>query len=118
MSQFTDFIGNSATRSFEEGEIIFAEGAPADGYMYALLEGNIQLDRQGKVLEVVSEGGVFGELALIDNEPRSATARATQASRLATISEERFRELILRNPSFALEIMRLLTRRIRANLER
>jgi CRP-like cAMP-binding protein len=118
LSQFTDFIGDSETRSFEEGEIIFAQGAPADGYMYALLEGNIQLDRQGAVLEVVSEGGVFGELALIDNEPRSATARATQASRLALISQERFRELILRNPSFALEIMRLLTRRIRANLER
>lgn len=116
MSQFADFIGSAHTIEFVPGEVIFAEGALADGCMYVLLEGGIQLGRQGKVLEEVGEGGVFGELALIDNGPRSATAKATAPGKLAVISGERFRELILRNPSFALEIMRLLARRIRFHL--
>ncbi|MES2999354.1 MAG: cyclic nucleotide-binding domain-containing protein [Pseudomonadota bacterium] len=118
MSPFAAFIAPSETHAIAAGESIFREGDGADGRMYALLSGSVELVRQGRVLELVSEGGVFGELALIDSLPRSATALAKSDAQVAVISEERFRELILRNPSFAVEIMRLLTRRIRANLER
>ena len=116
MTSFAEFIGKTDTRAFAPGEVIFNEGDRADGQLYALLEGSVEIVRQNTLLEEVPEGGVFGELALIDNLPRSATAQAKTAGRLAVISDERFRELVLRNPSFALEIMRLMARRMRRNL--
>jgi CRP/FNR family cyclic AMP-dependent transcriptional regulator len=116
LSPFADFFETTPLRELPEGEVVFAQGDAADGHMYALLEGSVRLARDGVVLEEVSQGGVFGELALIDREARSATATTLARSRLAVITEERFRELLLRNPSFGLEMMRLLARRTRFNL--
>lgn len=116
-SAIAAFVGNVPMQNFSEGDLIFREQEPADGRMYALMEGQVHIARQGHLLETVStEGALFGELALIDSMPRSATAQAASPVRLAVITSEKFRELILRNPSFALEVMRLLTSRVRANL--
>jgi len=117
LSAIAEFVGTAETRSLDAGEVVFSQGAASDGRMYVLLDGSVEIVRGNSVLEHVPEGGVFGELALIDDLPRTATAQAREASRLAVISGERFRELILRNPSFAVEIMRLLARRVRRNLQ-
>jgi CRP-like cAMP-binding protein len=117
MTPLAAFFGTAESRTVAAGEVVFNEGDASDGRMYALLEGEVRIVRGGQTLETVVEGGVFGELALLDDMPRSAAAVAQVDSQLAVISSERFRELILRNPSFALEIMKLLARRIRANLE-
>ena len=63
------------TRSFKQGETIFREGDPAD-CMYAVIEGAVEIHLRGAVVERIAPVGVFGEMALLDRQPRSATAVA------------------------------------------
>ena len=59
--------------AFEPGQIVFSEGDPGDR-MYAVVEGIVELSRNGTVIETVGEGNIFGELALVDDHSRGATA--------------------------------------------
>jgi CRP/FNR family cyclic AMP-dependent transcriptional regulator len=115
MHTFTLFNHEKNTVAVREGEIIFEQGAAAD-CMYAVIEGEIEIVRDGAVLEVVGAGGVFGEMGLLDHAPRSATARAKLDSTLAAISDKRFTVLVSQNPPFALGMMRVLAERVRRNL--
>jgi len=72
--------------------------------------------RDGKVIETVPPGGVFGELGMLDHQPRTAAAIARRIGRLAEISDKRFTAIVSLNPPFALSMMRLLSQRIRSNL--
>jgi CRP/FNR family cyclic AMP-dependent transcriptional regulator len=80
-------------RSFKQGETIFEEGEPAD-CMFSVVEGAVDIRLRGAVLEHISPGGVFGEMALIDKLPRSATAVAAADCSLAAITEKRFLRLV------------------------
>jgi len=104
-------------RSYAPGETVFRSGDPADG-MYAVVEGEVEIQLDGRVLERIGPGGVFGEMALIDALPRSATAivaPGASSARVAVISEKRFLRLVSQTPQFALQIMKLLTERLRRN---
>ena len=67
------------------------------------------------MLETVGPGSVFGELALIDQKPRSATAVVTRDCRLVAVGERRFTTLVQQTPYFALEIMHILANRLPRN---
>lgn len=101
-------------RAFAAGEVIFAEGQAGD-CMFAVLDGQIEIRKQEKTLETVSPGGVFGEMALIDQEPRSASAVAKTDCRVAAIGQRRFTLLVQQTPYFALQIMHILADRLRKN---
>src|SRR5262249_27098415 len=75
--------------TFRAGETIFAEGDRADK-VYMVKSGTVSLTRDGKVLEQAGPGVVFGELALIDREGRSATAAAETDCEVASIDKRRF----------------------------
>ena len=111
---FTLFNNEPTTASFAAGEVIFSEGDSGDT-MYALLDGEVEIVRGGRVLETIPQGGVFGEMALLERQPRSASAVAKTAARLAAISDKRFTSLVSQNPPFALTMMRLLSDRLRRN---
>ena len=96
----------------EAGEVIFAAGDPGD-YMYVVRSGEIEIERDGTVVETLSGGGIFGEMALIDGSPRSATARAKTDSELAPINEKSFLFLVHETPFFAIAVMRTLAERLR-----
>jgi CRP-like cAMP-binding protein len=96
----------------ESGTDIFREGDHGDR-MYIVSEGVVELSVKGKVIATVSKGGIFGEMALIDDKPRSATARAKTDCEFATIDEAKFFELVHEKPSFALEVMKVLVERLR-----
>ena len=100
------------TRAFGPGETIFLEGDEGR-LMYVVLEGSVKLSVTGRAVETVGRGGAFGEMALIDSAPRSATAIAAAACRLAPISKERFNALVKADPAFALEIMAIMAARLR-----
>lgn len=68
-------------RVFSAGQPIFAEGEPGD-VMYAVLQGEVEIRRQGQVLGTVRNGGIFGEMALLDEQPRSAAAVAKSDCRV------------------------------------
>ena len=99
-------------RPFRRGETIFKEGDPAD-CMFTVVEGAVEIQLRGTVLEHITAGGVFGEMALIDGLPRSATAVAVADCSLAAINEKRFLRLIEVTPRFALQIMQLISERLR-----
>lgn len=102
--------------SFGDGELIFLEDSTADGNMYVVVEGSVNILKANRVLETITPGGVFGELAMLDGLPRSASAVSCGASKVAAISVTQFKEMILRHPSLALEMMRNLSIRVRKNL--
>jgi len=102
----------------EEGQVIFAAGDPGRE-MYVVRTGSVDLRIGDTVLETVGPGGILGELALVDPAPRSATAVAGVDCSLARITEESFADLVRRVPGLALEVMRVMARRLRkTNLSR
>jgi len=118
MATFTVFNNEPDVRSFQAGQQIFAEGQADDEHMYAVLDGEVELIRHNQTLATIEPGGVFGVMALIDHQPRVASAVARTDCRVAAITARRFTLLVSQNPPFALEMMRLLTDHIRQNLER
>jgi CRP/FNR family transcriptional regulator, cyclic AMP receptor protein len=100
------------TERFEAGAVIFAEGDPGDR-IYVVREGTVALSAGGQLLEEVAPGGVFGELALIDSSPRSATATAATDCDLVALDERAFLFHVSQTPFFALNVMRVLAGRLR-----
>jgi CRP-like cAMP-binding protein len=81
--------------------------------MYVVLEGCVAVSVQGKVVERVGPGGVFGEMALIDQSPRAASAVAETSCALLPISRKDFLALIKDKPSFAVALLKTLADRLR-----
>ncbi len=96
----------------QKGSIIFSEGDPGD-VMYAVIEGEVEIRVNGAVVHVVKEGEVFGEMAMIDKKPRSASAIATADCKLVVINEQRFNFLLQQTPMFVTQIMKVMADRLR-----
>lgn len=94
------------------GEKVFLEDEPGRA-MYIVRSGRVDIITYGTVLENVGPGGIFGEMALIDDGPRSAAAIASVDTEVAAIDKAAFLELVRRQPEFALAVMRLLAVRLR-----
>ena len=94
------------------GETLFTIGQPGDA-MYAVLDGTIDLVVDDDVLDTVGPGGIIGEMALVDAEPRSATAIARSDTRVARVTKDEFVYLVHEHPTFALQVMSVLADRIR-----
>ncbi|HEY8246793.1 MAG TPA: Crp/Fnr family transcriptional regulator [Hyphomicrobium sp.] len=100
------------TRRFDAGERIFLEQDTGTA-MYVVRSGAVDVITFGKILERVGPGGIFGELALIDDAPRAAAALASVPTEVAVIDKPTFLTLITEEPEFALQIMRLMAERVR-----
>ncbi len=110
---FLDLFKDSKhTQSFKAGDIIFQEGFQGD-YMYVVLEGQVRLSRNNRVLDLVKPGEILGEMALIDTRTRSATAIVEQDCCLALVDEKEFTFLVQQTPYFALHVMNVLVDRLR-----
>src|ERR1035437_1092034 len=94
------------------GKHIFRIGEAAK-VMYLIIEGEVDLMLGDTVVETAREGAFIGEMALIDDEPRSASARAHSECRVFPIDEARFQSLVKETPFFALQVMKTLARRLR-----
>ncbi len=112
MAEINIFKHARETLSLEPGATLFKEGDLGDE-MFAVLEGDIELMHQGSTLEKVGPGGIVGEMALIDPAPRSASAVATTAARLARVDKKQFTYLVQEHPTFALQVMAVMAERIR-----
>ena len=94
------------------GDDLFRKGDPAKA-MYVVLSGELRVGDGNKVFEQLAPGGLVGEMALIDHATRAATVTALTDSTLAEIDEKRFLFLTQQTPSFALNVMRVLSQRLR-----
>jgi len=97
---------------FKKGEVIFQEMDPAD-FMYVITRGEVEVTLKGEPLGAELPGGIIGEMAMINDKRRSATAVAIQPSKLARINREQFREMIVKSPDCALHVMAVLANRLR-----
>ena len=96
----------------EPGGVIFAAG-DAGHAMYVVRTGSVDLKIGDTLLESVGPGGILGELALVDPAPRSASAVAGPDCTLVRIDQAAFDDLVRRVPGLALEVMRVMARRLR-----
>jgi CRP-like cAMP-binding protein len=94
------------------GEVVFVQGDKGDK-MYVIRSGEVEIERDGKVVEKLTDGDIFGEMALIDGSPRAATARAKTTCEVAPITEKTFLFLVHETPFFAIAVMRTLAERLR-----
>jgi CRP-like cAMP-binding protein len=99
-------------RAHAAQQTIFERGQPGT-HMFVVLDGQVDVTFEGRTLNSHGPGEVFGEMALIDAQPRSATAVARTDCRLAAIDERRFVQLVQGHPFFALDVMRILAERLR-----
>ena len=96
----------------EAGEDILREGELGDA-LYLVVEGHVRIHRGGQTLAQLGERESFGEMAVLDPAPRSATVTAETPVTLLKLSELEFRELLEEKHQLALGIIQVLTRRLR-----
>ena len=116
----------SKERLFSPGEIICYEGDPGDE-LYIIVSGKVQIiagyggantsgqgGGSGKTLRIASEGEAIGEMAILEDNPRSATLRAYNSPvRLLTLGEQEFKRIMRERPELAIELIRMLSRWLR-----
>ena len=108
--------------SYLPGEVIVREGDPG-GELFVLLEGSAEawLDHGGasaQRLSTIERGGYFGEMAILDDEPRSATVVTREAARLLALDGDSLKSLLRDMPEIALELLRVMTARVRTSERR
>ena len=105
--------------SLREGEVIFREGEQGDS-LYLIGEGSVKISKIGRggkqeTLGVVRSGDFFGEMALLDGQPRSAMAMAAEPTVLGTVGEETFEQIVELAPSrLHINFLRSVTQRLRS----
>ena len=112
MAKFEMFRNQENIESFSAGDTIFSKGDPRT-VMYVVREGEVEIRLGDKVVEVVGPDGVFGEMAMVDGQPRTAAAVARTDCKLVPIDQKRFQFLVQQTPYFAIEVMRVLVERLR-----
>jgi CRP/FNR family cyclic AMP-dependent transcriptional regulator len=100
------------TTKIPPGQTFFSEGEPGD-LMYVVESGEADVILNGKVIETIGPGGIVGEMALIDAQPRSATVIARTDCALIPVDAKRFLRLVQHTPYFAIQVMQILTTRLR-----
>ena len=112
-TSFSVLTGNSVeTRRVRAGSVNFREGEQADE-LFVIKSGYVRIQIGNRTMADLTTDNIFGEMALIDSEPRSATAVAITDVELVPISEKQFLFLVSQAPYFALKVMRILAQRLR-----
>ena len=112
-ANFVDMLNDEPRIHLNAGEVLFNFGDAAD-CLYIVENGMIRLGAGQTVFEEATVGAVIGEMAVVDGSPRSATGWAAADTTLLKISAERFRVLIDERSDFALAIMKIMAKRLRA----
>ena len=95
------------------GEIIFRENEPADQF-FVILSGSVQLTLHGEALTTEGEGGVIGEMTMIESAGNSTTAEALTDVRLASLDRQQLHRIIEDDSEFSLHVMEVLANRLRS----
>ena len=107
----------SRERTCKKGEVLVRQGDPC-GDLFSVLQGRLKVgslagEDAEVLLSVVGPGEVFGEIALLDEEPRSATVVALEPCRLLIVPRDAFRPLLRQLPALALRLLQILARHVR-----
>lgn len=107
---------NELGKTYAEGEVIFRQGE-SGSQMYVIQDGKVEVvlvkDGQETILTVLGGGDFFGEMALFDNEVRSATVRALGKARVLSVDKRNLMRRVHEDPSLAYRIIQGMSQRIR-----
>lgn len=95
-----------------KGDVIVREGEETDE-AYIILEGEIDVTKKGMHLATLEENSIFGEIALVDQRPRTATCTAKTNCILGMVTRTNYKELIKYRPQAVIPIMKIVTDRMR-----
>ena len=102
-------------KTFQPGEMIFSEFEPGDTF-YLIQSGRVQLLKlvgdMEKTLDILQPSEMFGEMAILENSPRSASAIALDTVKVLEFNKQNFEVLMLGNPQIALKLLRMFCKRI------
>lgn len=112
---------HSVTRAYPKNAILISEGDRSDS-LYVILTGKVKVyvsDEEGKevILSIQGPNEYFGELALVDAAPRSASVMTLEPTQLCVISKADFERCLLENPAIAIQLIRSLAQRVRSLTE-
>jgi len=111
---FSVLTGNNIeARCFKAGDVVFREGDAANE-LFVIKSGQVRVQIGNRTVTELGQDNIFGEMALIDSQPRSATVTAMTDVELVPVSEKQFLFLVSQTPFFALKVMRVLAQRLRA----
>ena len=113
-------LNQTQQRSFESGAPVIEEGSTGDEF-YVILSGEVEVTKGGRPLTVLRPGVHFGEMALVDRSPRSATVRARGPTRLMSLARQAFYQLVRTEPVLSSKLLwsfvQVLSHRLRATNE-
>jgi CRP/FNR family cyclic AMP-dependent transcriptional regulator len=112
MASLANGLGDQATVRYDRGKVIMVAGQ-AGALMYVVSEGRVAISIRGAVVERVGPGGVFGEMALVDQSPRAANAVAETDCALLAINRLVFLNLVKANPTFGISLLAAMAERLR-----
>jgi len=113
VEQILAACGGAKTVTLKPGEVLFREGDEANA-MYVVKHGTLRILSGSTILETVREGGLIGEMAIIEaHMPRSATVIAGTYCELVEIDVPRFLSLVASTPDFSITVLRVISRRLR-----
>ena len=112
LAALAEGLGDQVRVRYDRGSVIMVEGQ-AGVLMYVVLEGRVVITLRGAVLQYVGPGGVFGELALIDQSARAADATAETDCALLAINRNLFLNLVKSDPTFAVSLLSAVAERVR-----
>ncbi|HUQ38492.1 MAG TPA: Crp/Fnr family transcriptional regulator [Aestuariivirga sp.] len=98
--------------SIAAGQLVLAEGSTGAA-MYIIRSGSVAVRLNGATIEEIGEGGIFGEMAIIEQSTRSAEILALTDVTVVMLDEKKFLQLVAKVPHFSVMVMRTLARRIR-----
>lgn len=94
------------------GEPIMLEGEPGDAF-YVILAGTVRIEKGGRPVRSMTQGGFIGEIALLDGRPRTATAVAVTETRLLRLGQHEFERLVDTFPEVSTRVRAAISRRLR-----
>jgi CRP/FNR family transcriptional regulator, cyclic AMP receptor protein len=112
LASLSQGLGDPSQQRYNKGQVIMVAGQTG-ALMYVVLEGKVSISIRGAVVQFVGPGAVFGEMALIDQSPRSANAAAETDCVLLGINRQVFLNLIKSNPTFGSSLLTAVAERVR-----
>lgn len=110
------FSQETDARALGAGMLLFAKGEPAHE-MFIVKSGQLQVFDGNFVFETLGPGDLIGEMALVDQSPRSASVKALTACEVIPIDEKRFLWMVEQTPFFAIRMLKVLVARLRKTNE-
>ena len=97
---------------YQAGDVLFDEGDTGDT-IYVIQQGEVQVIHDGEPLAVLGVGELVGEMALIDNMPRSATVVALTDLIVVPVNRQHFNAMLYKTPIFSVQVMQTISHRLR-----